>query len=57
MPNGSHERYYQLTPAEAQLLRLLAEGKTPGEIATAMNDTVAEVRECLMELAARLRAS
>jgi len=57
MPKGSHERYYRLTAAEAKLLRLLAEGKTPAEIAAAMNETVAGVRNCLVELAERLRAS
>jgi DNA-binding CsgD family transcriptional regulator len=56
MPDSSHEHYHLLTREEARLTQLMAQGKTPLEIAIALGEPVARVREQLTGLAARLRA-
>ena len=56
MPDSSHEHYHLLTREEARLTQVMAQGKTPLEIAIALGEPVARVREQLTGLAARLRA-
>ena len=57
MPNESYERYYLITPAEADLLALIAEGKTAAEIASIRGESLQQVFRRLRALAAKLRAS